>query len=124
MVFAVTLGLAGVVHAEPLAKEEGDFVAQEISAATVYAKCSGFEMVPNAGEAIGDRMGVGANVRSAAMAAYAQTIPGLQFNRAYLIPEVTRRANDVMRLLRQKEDDGTLCGLAPAYAKLGWIRAK
>jgi hypothetical protein len=125
MVFAVVLlSSTGIAHAAPLAKEEGDFVAQEIGAATVNAECPGYEVVPNAAEAIGDRIGVGENIRSASMAAYAQTVPGLKYNRAFLIPEVTRRVNEVMQLLEVKKNDGTLCGLAPAYLKRGWIRVK
>lgn len=116
--------VSGAVHAEPLAKVEGDYVAQEIGSVTVWAQCPGYELVPNSGEIIGDRMGVGENVRNAVIAAYSQTVPGKPINRAYLIPEVTRRVNEVMEVLEQKKADGTLCGLAPAYVRRGWMRAK
>jgi hypothetical protein len=68
-------------------------------------------MVPNAAEGIGDRMGVGDEIMKASIAAYAQTVPHLKFNRKFLIPDVTRRVNEVMAVLEVKKQDGTLCGL-------------
>ena len=118
------ISLVGAAHAMPLDDVEAKFVSQEIGAATVFGHCPGYEMVPNAAEPIGDRMGVGDNIRAAVMAAYAQTIPNQPFNRAYLIPEVTRRVNEVMSLLEKRRQSNTLCELGPAYAKYGWIKRK
>jgi hypothetical protein len=123
--FAVIgLSLLGGARAAPLADEEAQFISQEIGSVTVYAFCPNYEMVPNAAETIGDRMGVGENIRVAVMAAYAQTLDNQPFNRAYLIPEVTRRVNMVMSTLDQRRQDNNLCSLGPAYAKRGWLRLK
>ncbi|SHG79680.1 hypothetical protein [Bradyrhizobium erythrophlei] len=123
--FAVVgLALLGIARAAPLADEEAQFISQEIGSATVYADCPDYEMVPNAAETIGDRMGVGENIRAAVMAAYAQTLDNQPFNRAYLIPEVTRRVNMVMSVLEQRRQQNNLCGLGPAYTKRGWLRLK
>lgn len=120
----VGLVLLGIARAAPLADEEAQFISQEIGSATVHAFCPDYEMVPNAAETIGDRMGVAENIRAAVMAAYAQTLDNQSFNRAYLIPEVTRRVNMVMSLLEQKQQENNLCGLGPAYAKRGWLKLK
>ena len=120
----IGFGFFGVAHAAPLAEEETVFIGQMIGAVTVQAFCPEYEVVPNAAEAIGDRMGVGGQIQSAIIAAYAQTLDNQPFNRAYLIPEVTRQVNMVMRLLEQKRQDNNLCALGPAYAKRGWIRLK
>lgn len=69
-------------------------------------------------------MGVGANVRAAVLAAYAQTLDNQPFNRAYLIPEVTQRVSMVMITLEQRRQANAVCELGPAYAKRGWIRKK
>jgi len=118
------ISLLGVAQAAPLADEEAQFISQEIGATTVYAFCPDYEMVPNAAETIGDRMGVGENIRVAVFAAYAQTVDNQPFNRSYLIPEVTRRANMVMSALEQRRQANALCVLGPAYAKHGWLRMK
>jgi hypothetical protein len=55
----VGLVLLGVAHAAPLAEEEAQFISQEIGSVTAQANCPNYEVVPNAAEAIGDRMGVG-----------------------------------------------------------------
>ena len=123
--FAVAaISLLGVAQAAPLADEEAQFISQEIGAVTVNAFCPGYELVPNVGETIGDRMGIGENIQTAILAAYAQTLDNQPFNRAYLIPEVTRRVNMVMRVLDQRRQANTLCVLGPAYAKYGWLRMK
>jgi hypothetical protein len=123
--FAIAaITLFGAAQASPLADEEAMFISQEIGAATVYADCPGYEMVPNAAETIGDRMGVGTDIRAAVLAAYAQTLDNQPFNRAYLIPEVTRRVNMVMNTLEQRRQANAVCELGPAYAKRGWIRKK
>jgi hypothetical protein len=123
-IVVIGLGFFGVAQATPLAEEEVLFIGQMIGAVTVQAFCPEYEVVPNAAEAIGDRMGVGGQIQSAIVAAYAQTLDNQPFNRAYLIPEVTRQVNMAMRLLEQKRQDNTLCNLGPAYAKRGWIRLK
>lgn len=120
----IGVGLLGAANAAPLAEVEEQFISQEIGSATVAAHCPNYELVPNVGVTIGDRMGVGEEIRAAVVAAYAQTIPNQPFNRAYLIPEVTRRVNTVMTLLDQKRQDGSLCGLGTAYANRGWLRLK
>jgi hypothetical protein len=52
-------------QAAPLADEEAaQFISQEIGATTEYAFCPDYEMVPNVAETIGDRMGVGENIRA------------------------------------------------------------
>jgi hypothetical protein len=122
-VVAISL-LGATAQASPLADEEAQFMSQEIGAATVHAFCPQYEMVPNAGETIGDRMGVGADIRSAVLAAYAQTLDNQPFNRTYLIPEVTRRVNTVLGVLEQRRQANALCELGPAYAKRGWLRMK
>jgi hypothetical protein len=123
--FAVVgLSLLGIARAAPLADEEAQFISQEIGSATVHAFCPDYAMVPNAAETIGDRMGVSENIRAAVIAAYAQTLDNQPFNRAYLIPEVTRRVNMVMSSLEQRRQDNNLCSLGPAYAKRGWLRLK
>ncbi len=116
--------LLSAAQASPLTGEEAAFVSQMIGAATVHADCQGYEMVPNAAETIGSRMGVGANVRAAVLAAYAQTLDNQPFNRAYLIPEVTQRVSMVMITLEQRRQANAVCELGPAYAKRGWIRKK
>ena len=123
--FAVAaVALLGAAQAAPLADEEAMFISQEIGAVTVSAFCANYDVVPNAAETIGDRMGVGENIRAAVMAAYAQTLDKQQFDRTKLIPEVTRRVNLVMRTLEQRRQENALCDLGPAYAKRGWLKAK
>jgi hypothetical protein len=79
--FAVVgLSLLGIARAAPLADEEPQFISQEIGSAIVHAFCPDYEMVPNAAETIGDRMGVSENIRAAVIAAYAQTLDNQPFN--------------------------------------------
>jgi hypothetical protein len=123
--FAVAaVALLGAAQAAPLVDEEATFISQEIGAVTVSAFCPNYNVVPNAAETIGDRMGVGENIRAAVMAAYAQTLDKQQFDRTKLIPEVTRRVNLVMRTLEQRRQENALCDLGPAYAKRGWLKVK
>jgi hypothetical protein len=120
---AVSALLVGIAQATPLVEEEDMFISQQIGAVTVAAFCPRYVLIPNAGETIGDRMGIGENIRAAILAAYAQTLEEKPpFDRTKLIPEVTRRVNLVMRTLEQRRKENTLCDLGPAYARRGWLK--
>jgi hypothetical protein len=123
-IVAIGLGFFGVAQAAPLADEEIAFIRQMIGSVSVQAFCPAYEPVPRAAEGIADRMGVGGQIVSAVIAAYAQTLDNQPFDRTYLIPEVTREVNAAMMVVEQKREDNSLCALGPAYAKRGWIRLK
>jgi hypothetical protein len=107
-----------------LAEEEKAFVDLYTISALMLYRCPGYERDNDTPMKVADKMGVdGVKVWDASRAAFMANLD-LEYDKADLIPEVTRELKRAVAISASSVQDGSICKEVDNFVKSGWLLKK
>jgi len=104
-----------------LAEEEKAFVDLYTISALMLYRCPGYKRDNDTPMKIADKMGVdGAKIWDASRAAFMANLD-LEYDKADIIPEVTRELKRAVEISTASVQDGTICKEVGNFVKSGWL---